>query len=90
MPSIANRMTQELTGYDSAQPTSITTTSHPPPATSYSNNLMSSIHGNIVPMRGILPIEQMSDTDIQRFFPYSAYSDRIPKFTYYALLNQGP
>lgn len=52
-----------------------------------SGSLMAIVGGNRVPMRGILPIEQMTDTDLSRFFPYSAYFDRIPKYTYYALLN---
>jgi hypothetical protein len=51
------------------------------------SNLMSITGGNTVPMRGILPIEQMSDCDLYRFYPYSAYFDRIPKYTYYALFN---
>lgn len=53
-----------------------------------SSNLMSITGGNSVPMRGIPPIEQMSDSDIYRFFPYTAYFDRIPKYTYYSLLAQ--
>lgn len=55
--------------------------------TAMGSNLMSITGGNTVPMRGILPIEQMSDCDLYRFYPYSAYFDRIPKYTYYALLN---
>ncbi len=52
-----------------------------------SGSLMSISSGNRTPMRGILPIEQMNDTDLSKFFPYSAYIDRIPKYTYYALFN---
>lgn len=57
--------------------------------TATDSNLMSINQGNTVPMRGILPIEQMSDCDLYRFFPYTAHFDRIPKYTYYALLSQG-
>ncbi len=88
MPSISSRMMPELTGYDPAPPAAPSHVSHPPPVPPYSNNLMSNTHGNTVPMRGLLPIELMNDTDVHRFFPYSAYSDRIPKFTYYSLLTQ--
>jgi hypothetical protein len=55
-----------------------------------SSNLMSitGAGGNSVPMRGVLPIEQMSDSDIARFFPYTAFFDRIPNYTYYQLFNR--
>lgn len=56
--------------------------------TSTSTNLMSINQGNSVPMRGIMPIEQMSDCDIYRFFPNSAYMDRIWSYTYSALANR--
>lgn len=55
--------------------------------TSTNSNLMSINQGNSVPMRGILPIEQMSDCDLYRFYPYTAHMDRIPKYTYYQLAN---
>src|SRR5260370_28880618 len=50
--------------------------------------LMSPNLGNRVPMRGIHPIELMSDNDLYHFFPNTAFMDRIPVFTYYALNNQ--
>lgn len=56
--------------------------------TSAINSFMSS-SGNSVPMRGVLPIEHMTDTDLYRFFPYSAYNDRMWSYTYFALRNSG-
>jgi hypothetical protein len=52
--------------------------------TGNSTNLMSITTGNSVPMRGIPPIEFMSDCDLYKFYPYTAYFDRIPKYTNYA------
>lgn len=52
-----------------------------------SSHLMSITSGNSVPMRGVLPVEQMSDADVDRYFPYGAHQDRIPKYTYYLLFN---
>ena len=89
MPSINSRMLRgNAADYETVEPVS------PPPVhnlpfqtTSNSSSLMSITNGNSVPMRGILPIEQMSDFDLQRFFPYTAHYDRIPRYTYYALFN---
>ena len=60
------------------------------PSQPATNSLMSitGAGGNSVPMRGVLPIEQMSDSDIARFYPYTAFFDRIPTYTYYALFNR--
>ncbi len=78
--------------YESAASTHAVPVAGDPAAPHISGNngsLMSITNGNSVPMRGILPIEQMTDYDLYRFFPYTAYTDRIPKYTYYQLFNTG-
>lgn len=48
---------------------------------------MSIAKGNRVPMRGTLPIEQMTDSDLYSFYPYNSYTDRTWKYTYFTLFN---
>lgn len=94
MPSIGSRrMTDDVMQKYTIADASVSRPSQLPATanTSFnSSNLMSitGAGGNSVPMRGILPIEQMSDSDGSRFFPYTAFFDRIPNYTYYALLNK--
>jgi hypothetical protein len=94
MPKINDRMYSSdsvLSQYEPVSSSAIHTQLPTDPvavrAQSNSSNLMSITQGNSVPMRGILPIEQMTDADLYKFFPYSAFTDRIPKYTYYALFN---
>lgn len=88
MPSILSRVATDSTmqKYEPIQPTSL-----PPPSSITMNpmtsDLMAMHTGNPVPMRGILPIEQMTDSDINKFYPYTAYFDKIPKYTYYLSNN---
>jgi hypothetical protein len=94
MPPINSRNTDKLEGYvyehTNKSEGMVPPVTTPPGAlhvSSTSSNLMSITSGNSVPMRGILPIEFMSDSDSSRFFPYTAYFDRIPKYTFFTQLN---
>lgn len=89
MPPISSRTVTDET-IAKYEPISSITSLSPPSSitmTPMNSDLMSVNSGNPVPMRGILPIEQMTDTDISKFYPYTAYFDKIPKYTYYLSNN---
>lgn len=98
MPSIADRLVQSdslynyqpasSSPYQSVNPMAYSGSPATFQVTSTSTNLMSINQGNSVPMRGVPPIETMSDCDQYRFFPSTAYFDRIWGYTYYALANR--
>lgn len=92
MPNISDRMnidTSYFTTVDIPQPINTPVFSDNQSESTHTGMRLISIGGNSVPMRGIHPVEMMTDTDLYRFYPYSAYADRKWTYTYYALFNSG-
>lgn len=87
MPQIDTRFADPEEVALRAVPPATDTTSPSVLQTSTSGNFMS-VGGNTVPMRGVLPVEHMTDTDLYRFYPYSAYVDRVWDYRYFALANR--
>lgn len=93
MPRIADRMNVDFSGFGEVMPSpdnpinSYVANPSTLSVSSAGGDMMSINSGNRVPMRGVLPVEQMSDSDLYRFFPYTPYFDRRWTSVYYQLYN---